>query len=84
MVAYLNIDEVIRIIREEDEPKKEIISRFNLTVIQADYVLETKLRQLARLEEIKIRSEQTDLAAEKSTIELTLESESRLKTLMKK
>ena len=83
LIALLNIDQVIKIIREEDEPKKEIISRFNLTIIQADYVLETKLRQLARLEEIKIRSEQTDLAAEKSTIELTLESESRLKTLMK-
>ena len=72
LIALLNIDQVIKIIREEDEPKKEIISRFNLTVIQADYVLETKLRQLARLEEIKIRSEQIDLAAEKSTIELTL------------
>ena len=83
LIALLNIDQVIKIIREEDEPKKEIINRFNLTVIQADYVLETKLRQLARLEEIKIRSEQTDLAAEKSTIELTLESDSRLKTLMK-
>ena len=84
LIAFLNIDEVVRIIREEDQPKKEIISRFNLSDLQADYVLDTKLRQLARLEEIKIRSEQNELAKEKSELESTLESESRLKTLMKK
>ena len=65
LIAFLNIDEVISLIRNEDEPKPALMQRFQLTDIQADYILDTKLRQLARLEEIKIRSEQDELTQEK-------------------
>ncbi|OGT22133.1 MAG: DNA topoisomerase IV subunit A [Gammaproteobacteria bacterium RBG_16_57_12] len=84
LIAFLNIDEVIRIIRAEDEPKPVLMNRFQLTVVQADFVLDTKLRQLARLEEFKIRSEQEALAVERDAIEKILGSEQRLKTLVRK
>ena len=58
LIAFLNIDEVINIIRTEDEPKPALIARFGLSDIQTEYILDTKLRQLARLEEFKIRGEQ--------------------------
>jgi len=84
LVAFLNIDEVIHIIRTEDEPKPALIARFGFSDTQAEYILDTKLRQLARLEEFKIRSEQDELAKEKAELELLLGSETRLKTLVKK
>jgi topoisomerase-4 subunit A len=83
LIAFLNIDEVIHIIRTEDEPKPVLMARFALTEIQADYILDTRLRQLARLEEIKIRAEQDELATEKAGLELILGSERRLKSLIK-
>jgi topoisomerase-4 subunit A len=84
LIAFLNIDEVIHIIRTEDEPKPALIARFGLSDTQAEYILDTKLRQLARLEEVKIRAEQDELAREKAELELLLDSEARLKTLIKK
>jgi topoisomerase-4 subunit A len=84
MVAFLNLDEVIRIVREEDKPKLVLIEKFALSEIQAEYILETRLRQLARLEEMQIRAEQDALEIEKAQLELTLSSEARLKTLVKK
>ncbi len=84
LVAFLNLDEVIRIIRTEDEPKPVLMRRFELTEEQADYVLDTKLRQLARLEEMKIRAEQEELATERDKLEKILGSERRLKTLIRK
>ena len=84
LVAFLNIDEVIEIIRTFDDPKAELMSRFSLSQIQAEAILEIKLRQLAKLEEIKIRAEQDELAQERDKIELTLSSERRMKTLVKK
>ena len=84
LIAFLNIDEVIRIIRTEDDPKAELIRRFSLTVVQADYILDTKLRQLARLEEMKIRAEQQELAEERDWLEKTLGSRARMKTLIRK
>jgi topoisomerase-4 subunit A len=84
LIAFLNIDEVIHIIRTEDEPKPALIERFGLSDTQAEYILDTKLRQLARLEEVKIRAEQEELAQEKAELELLLGSEARLKTLVKK
>ena len=72
LTAFLNIDEVIHIIRTEDEPKPALIARFGLSDTQAEYILDTKLRQLARLEEFKIRSEQDELAKEKAALELLL------------
>ena len=84
MIAFLNLDEVIRIIREEEKPKQFLIEHFALTDIQAEYILETRLRQLARLEEMHIRGEQDELATEKMQLELILSSEARLKTLVKK
>ncbi len=84
LIAFLNIDEVIRIIRTEDEPKKELIRRFKLTEIQADYVLDTKLRQLARLEEMKIRAEQEELEKERVELETILNSKQRMKTMIRK
>ncbi len=84
MVAFLNIDEVIRIIREEEDPKKELMLRFGITDIQADAILDLKLRHLAKLEEFKIRSEQDELNKERESLETTLSSERRLKTLIKK
>jgi topoisomerase-4 subunit A len=84
LAAYLNIDEVIEIIRTEDNPKHELITRFDLSEIQAEAILEIKLRQLAKLEEIKIRGEQDELAKERDQLEKLLGSERRLSTLIKK
>ncbi len=84
LTAYLNIDEVIHIIRTEDEPKAVLMERFKLTDVQADYILDTKLRQLARLEEMKIRGEQETLEKERDQLEKTLGSATRLKTLIRK
>lgn len=84
LTAYLNIDEVIAIIRTEDEPKKELIARFGLSEIQAEAILELKLRHLIKLEEIKIRSEQDSLAKERDGLEKTLGSETLLKKQVKK
>ncbi|WP_272992622.1 DNA topoisomerase IV subunit A [Porticoccus hydrocarbonoclasticus] len=83
LIAFLNIDEVIHIIRSEDEPKPVLIQRFSLSDIQAEYILDTKLRQLARLEEVRIRAEQEALAAEKLELEKILGSARRLKTLVR-
>ncbi|MBS0211961.1 MAG: DNA topoisomerase IV subunit A [Proteobacteria bacterium] len=83
LVAFLNLDEVIRIIRSEDEPKPVLMARFFLDEEQADYILETKLKQLARLEEMKIRGEQDELSAERTSIQNTLGSKARLKKLIK-
>ncbi|WP_288132810.1 DNA topoisomerase IV subunit A [Microbulbifer sp.] len=84
LVAFLNIDEVIEIIRTHDEPKQELIRRFELSDVQAEYILDTKLRQLARLEEMKIRGEQAELEKERDMLVKTLDSPRRLKTLIKK
>ena len=84
LVAFLNLDEVIKIIRTEDEPKKVLMKRFKLSEDQTDYILDTRLRQLARLEEMKIKSEQEELSKERDEIKKLLGSDSRLKTLMKK
>lgn len=84
LVAFLNIDEVIDIIRTEDKPKEAVMAKFGLSEIQADAILEIKLRQLAKLEEVKIRAEQEELDIERKQLELILSSERRLKTLIKK
>jgi len=83
MIVYLNLDEVIKIIRKEDEPKPVLMKRFKLSDEQADAILDTKLRHLAKLEEIQIRKEQTNLLAERDDIEKTLGSSSRLKKLIR-
>lgn len=84
LVAFLNLDEVIRIIRSEDEPKPVLMQRFDLSELQADYILDTKLRHLARLEEMKIRKEQIALAKERDELQRTLGSKQRMKTLVRK
>lgn len=84
LIAFLNIDEVIEIIRTEDEPKPVLMQRFSLEDRQAEAILELKLRNLAKLEEMKIRGEQNDLLEEREQLEKTLGSASRLKTLIKK
>ena len=84
LIAYLNIDEVIQIIREEDKPKHALMERFSISEIQANSILEIKLRQLAKLEEVKIRSEQAELAKERDGLEKILNSKQRLRTLVKK
>ena len=83
LVAYLNLDEVIRIIREYDEPKPVLMQQFKLTDLQAEAILQIRLRQIAKLEEIKIKNERQELVKEKNWIEKTLASKQRLKTLMK-
>jgi topoisomerase-4 subunit A len=83
LVAFLNLDEVIRIIRAEDEPKPVLMARFKLDDDQADYILDTKLRQLARLEEMKIRGEQDELDSERDRLLATLESKAKLRKLVK-
>jgi topoisomerase-4 subunit A len=83
MIVYLNLDEVIRIIRSEDEPKPVLMQRFDLTEVQADYILDTKLRQLARLEEMKIRAEQAELEKERADLEKTLGSPARMRKLIR-
>jgi topoisomerase-4 subunit A len=84
LVAYLNIDEVIKIIRTEDEPKPVLMKRFKLSDVQAEAILNLRLRNLAKLEEMKIKGEQDELNEERDTLEKTLKSASRLKTLIKK
>ncbi|WP_061721734.1 DNA topoisomerase IV subunit A [Legionella pneumophila] len=83
LIAYLNIDEVIAIIREHEQPKQGLISRFNLTERQAEAILEMKLRHLAKLEEIKLRGELDELSVERDTLQKTLASHSLLKELVK-
>ncbi|BAV98685.1 DNA topoisomerase IV subunit A [Lysobacter enzymogenes] len=83
LVAFLNLDEVIRIIRSEDEPRPVLMKRFDLTEEQTDYILETRLRQLARLEEMKIRGEQAELEKEREQLIATLASKAKLKKLIK-
>ena len=83
LVAFLNLDEVIHIIRTEDQPKPVLMERFGLTDIQADYILDTRLRQLARLEEMKIRGEQDELAKERAKLLALLGSEAKLKKLVR-
>ena len=83
LIAFLNLDEVIRIVRYEDDPKAELIRTFKISEIQAEAILETKLRNLAKLEEIKIREEQQNLSEEKMELEKLLGSERRIKTLIK-
>ena len=82
-IAFLNLDEVIRIVRTEEEPKPVLIKRFKLSEEQADYILETKLRQLARIEEMKLNAERDALEEERARINVTLNSKARLKTLIK-
>ena len=84
LAAFLNIDEVIAIIRHEDDPKNELMLRYDLTDIQAEAILNLRLRQLAKLEEFKIRAEQDELSAERDALEKVLGSERRLKTLVRK
>ena len=83
LVAFLNLDEVIRIIRSEDEPKPALIARFALSEEQTDYILDTRLRQLARLEEMKIRGEQDELDSERDRLISTLGSKAKLRKLIK-
>ncbi|MCH1414360.1 MAG: DNA topoisomerase IV subunit A, partial [Glaciecola sp.] len=84
MIAFLNIDEVIEIIRHHDEPKQELMARFGLSDTQAEAILELKLRHLAKLEEMKIKGEQDELSKERDALQLTLGSDRRMKTLIKK
>ncbi|NHV10099.1 DNA topoisomerase IV subunit A [Cronobacter turicensis] len=84
LVAFLNIDEVIEIIRSEDEPKPVLMSRFGISETQAEAILELKLRHLAKLEEMKIRGEQSDLAKERDQLQGILASERKMNTLLKK
>jgi topoisomerase-4 subunit A len=83
LIAYLNLDEVIAIIRNEDKPKAVLIQRFALTDTQAEAILEIKLRHLARLEEMHIKGEQAELAKELDDIQKTLNSPARLKKLLR-
>ncbi len=83
LIAYLNLDEVIRIVRTEEKPKPKLMQRFKITDIQAEAILETKLRHLARLEEMKIREEQRELAEERGEIEKILKSKARLTKLVR-
>ena len=84
LIAFLNMDEVIEIIRSEDHPKPVLMQRFGISEIQADYILDTRLRQLARLEEMKIRGEQDELAKEQAQLQGLLGSETKLKSLVRK
>ncbi|HEY0681876.1 MAG TPA: DNA topoisomerase IV subunit A [Steroidobacter sp.] len=83
LIAYLNLDEVIRIIRREDEPKPVLMKRFKITEIQADAILDTRLRHLAKLEEMKIRGEQSELQAEQDRLDKLLGSKAKLKKLVR-
>jgi len=82
-IAYLNLDEIIRIVRTEEEPKPVLMARFKLSMEQADYILETRLRQLARLEEMKINAERDELEEERARIHVLLKSPAKLKRLIK-
>ncbi len=84
LIAYLNLDEVIRIIREEDKPKEALVKKFSLSEAQANSILDLRLRQLARLEELKLTSEKEELLSESKEIEKVLGSKSRLKSLLKR
>ena len=84
LIAFLNIDEVIAIIRENDKPRPVLMTRFKITDIQAEAILDLKLRHLAKLEEMKIRGEQEELAEERAYLEKILGSATRLKTLIRK
>mgnify|MGYP001455186059 FL=1 len=84
MIAYLNLDAVIKIVRNEDNPKQALIKKFKLTERQVDAVLDLRIRQLAKLEEVKIKEEQDALAEEQQDLEKTIKSKARLKTLMKR
>lgn len=84
MIAFLNIDEVIEIIRHEDDPKAELMVRFNLSDEQADAILNLRLRHLAKLEENQLKAEQDELEKERLNLEAILGSEHRLNTLIKK
>jgi topoisomerase-4 subunit A len=83
LIAYLNLDEVIHIIRTEEHPRAKLIERFELSEIQADYILDTRLRQLARLEEMKLRNEQDELNKERAKLMALLGSEAKLKKLVR-
>jgi topoisomerase-4 subunit A len=83
LIAYLNIDAVIKIIRTEENPKPVLMKRFKLSDTQAEAILELKLRHLAKLEEMRIRGEQKELSAEEEDLEQTLKSKARLVKLMK-
>jgi topoisomerase-4 subunit A len=82
LIAFLNLDEVIRIIRREDEPKPVLMKRFKLSDEQTEEILNTRLRHLARLEEMKIREEQKALAGERAELEALLKSKAKLKKLI--
>lgn len=84
MIAFLNIDEVIEIIRNEDEPKAELMARFNLTDVQAEAILNLRLRHLAKLEEHQLQAEKSELEKERDELQLILGSERRLNSLIKK
>lgn len=84
LAAFLNIDEVIHIIRTQDKPKPALMERFGITDVQAEAILDLKLRNLAKLEEMNIRGEQDELALERDQLQKTLGSAARLKTLIKK
>ena len=84
LIAYLNLDEVIRIIREEDEPRPALMKRFGLSDTQANAILDLRLRNLAKLEEMKLRGEKGELETEKADLEKTLGSRARMQTLIKK
>ncbi|EJN37622.1 DNA topoisomerase IV subunit A [Pseudomonas sp. NPDC089395] len=83
LTAFLNLDEVIHIIRTEEHPKQALIARFELSEIQAEYILETRLRQLARLEEMKIRGEQDELLKEQAKLQTLLGSDAKLRKLVR-
>jgi topoisomerase-4 subunit A len=83
LVAFLNLDEVIRIIRKEEDPKTRLMERFGLSAAQTEAILELRLRHLARLEEMKIRGEQEQLVKERDGLERTLSSETRLRRLVR-
>ncbi|NMZ46914.1 MULTISPECIES: DNA topoisomerase IV subunit A [Pseudomonas] len=83
LVAFLNLDEVIHIIRTEEHPKQALMARFELSEEQADYILETRLRQLARLEEMKIRGEQAELLKEQKRLQTLLGSDKKLRNLVR-
>ena len=83
LIAYLNLDEVIRIIRREDEPKPVLMKRFKLSEAQAEAILETKLRHLAKLEEMKIKGEQKELSKEREELEKILKSPQKLKAMVR-
>lgn len=83
LIAFLNIDEVIKIIRQEDKPKQALMKAFTISERQSEAILELRLRQLAKLEEIKIKTEQQELSDERKTLEQLLKSATRLKTFIK-